>query len=209
MNPSELKYPTNDKKVIDLEPCFFDPEKFAWTAMLRSELPVIKKELETYINSQGMDAFIQGYPTLVDGSWKALALTFWKLRRPYYTLFPNTFAIFEKIPYCTALSFSRLTAGSVIKPHFGENNAYYRCHLGLDVPATLPDVGFKVGAEERSWEEGGVLIFNDAKMHSAFNFSDQQRTIIIFDVWREEYLHCFKGNCSPPQPRLVQKLPLV
>ena len=187
-----MKYPTNDKNVIDLECSYFNTDEFSWVRPLELEWEAIKNELEEYTKSEGLASFSQGYSTLVEGSWTALPLIFWNLKRNNSTFFPKTMSMFEQIPHCTSISFSQLAAGSVIKPHFGENNAYYRCHLALTVPAQLPDLGFRVGGEEREWQEGKVLVFNDAKMHSAFNFSDHNRTIVIFDVWRDEYIHCYK-----------------
>jgi aspartyl/asparaginyl beta-hydroxylase (cupin superfamily) len=57
------------------------------------------------------------------------------------------------------------------------------CHLPLIVP---PDCRFRVGNEVREWEEGKLLIFDDTIEHEAWNESDEDRIVLIFDIWRPE-----------------------
>jgi aspartyl/asparaginyl beta-hydroxylase (cupin superfamily) len=79
--------------------------------------------------------------------------------------------------------FSLLRPGARITPHTGTHNTRLTCHLPLIVP---PDCGFRVGNETREWEEGKLLIFDDAIEHEAWNSSDRDRLILIFDIWRPE-----------------------
>jgi aspartyl/asparaginyl beta-hydroxylase (cupin superfamily) len=79
--------------------------------------------------------------------------------------------------------FSLLRAGARIPPHTGTHNARLICHLPLLVPR---DCGFRVGNEVRTWEEGKLLIFDDTIEHEAWNNSDQDRVVLIFDIWRPE-----------------------
>jgi aspartyl/asparaginyl beta-hydroxylase (cupin superfamily) len=89
-----------------------------------------------------------------------------------------------------------MEAHSEIKPHYGETDAVYRCHLPLVVPASLPVTGFQVGYEQRSWEEGKLLAFNDAAYHKGWNTSDKERIVLIFDVIRPELLPRAKRICA-------------
>jgi aspartyl/asparaginyl beta-hydroxylase (cupin superfamily) len=79
--------------------------------------------------------------------------------------------------------FSLLRPGARINPHNGVHNARLICHLPLIVPSNC---GFRVGNDVREWEEGKILIFDDSIEHEAWNNSDQDRLVLIFDVWRPE-----------------------
>ena len=79
--------------------------------------------------------------------------------------------------------FSLLKAGARISPHTGMFNTRLVCHLPLIVP---PNCRFRVGNEVREWEEGKLLIFDDTIEHEAWNDSDEDRIVLIFDIWRPE-----------------------
>jgi ornithine lipid ester-linked acyl 2-hydroxylase len=71
-----------------------------------------------------------------------------------------------------------------------------RCHLGIEVPAGLPDCGLQAGTEQQAWGEGKWLFFNDAFKHSAWNNTDKRRIVIIMDVIRPEFLYKTKSICA-------------
>ena len=56
-------------------------------------------------------------------------------------------------------------------------------HLALDVP---PGCGFRVGNAVREWVEGRAFAFDDTIEHEAWNDSDEDRVVLIFDIWRPE-----------------------
>ena len=99
---------------------------------------------------------------------------------------PRTVAALEGWPRCevpgcspTAV-FSILDARARIPPHNGVNNTRLIVHLPLIVP---PGCGFRVGAEQREWEPGKALIFDDTIEHEAWNDSDTPRAVLILDIW--------------------------
>jgi len=99
---------------------------------------------------------------------------------------PRTVAALENWPRCevprcspTAV-FSILDAGARIPPHTGINNTRLIVHLPLIVP---PACAFRVGAEQREWEPGKALIFDDTIEHEAWNGSDTPRAVLILDIW--------------------------
>ena len=55
-----------------------------------------------------------------------------------------------------------------IRPHFGPTNTQLKAHLGLVVPqrsgdgTAAPCTTMRVGQEERAWEEGKALLFDDS-----------------------------------------------
>jgi hypothetical protein len=89
-----------------------------------------------------------------------------------------------------------MQAHSVIENHHGENTAYIRCHMGLEIPEGLPKVGLVVGDQERSWSKGELLAFCDAYAHGAFNHSDRDRYVLIFDIMPPKYGWYTKEYCA-------------
>ena len=57
------------------------------------------------------------------------------------------------------------------------------CHLPLLIPG---EGKLRVGNEARGWTEGQLLIFDDTIEHEAWNDADEDRVVLIFDVWRPE-----------------------
>jgi aspartyl/asparaginyl beta-hydroxylase (cupin superfamily) len=102
---------------------------------------------------------------------------------------PRTFDAIRQLPLCDiaprapTIMFSLLRAGARIPAHTGIINARLICHLPLVVP---PGCGFRVGNEMREWEVGKLLIFDDTIEHEAWNESDEDRVVLIFDIWRPE-----------------------
>src|SRR3989344_2693331 len=74
-------------------------------------------------------------------------------------------------------------AAARIPPHPGLINTRLICPLPLVAP---PGSWFRVGSDLRQWEEGKAWAFDDTIEHEAWNDSDQDRTILIFDVWKPE-----------------------
>lgn len=105
-------------------------------------------------------------------------------------LCPVTYkTIIENVPLCRITSrapsimFSLLKAGAKIPPHTGMLNTRFICHLPLIVPEKC---GFRVGRETREWNEGELMVFDDTVEHEAWNNSDEDRLVLIFDIWRPE-----------------------
>ncbi len=82
-----------------------------------------------------------------------------------------------------AIDFSLLRPHSRIPAHTGMVNCRFVCHLPLIVPLGR---GFRVGAETRELRVGELLVFDDSVEHEAWNDSDQDRLVLIFDIWRPE-----------------------
>ena len=82
-----------------------------------------------------------------------------------------------------SVMFSLLRPHARIPPHNGLINTRLICHLPLIVP---PGCGFRVGNENRHWQEGKAWVFDDSIEHEAWNPSDQTRVILLFEIWRPE-----------------------
>lgn len=100
---------------------------------------------------------------------------------------PETAKIIEsmdltRIPgYGPEVMFSVLKPKTRIKAHHGPINGRLIVHLPLIVPEDCGAI--RVGPEKRTWQEGQCLIFDDAFEHEAWNESDQERVVLILDVW--------------------------
>ncbi len=102
---------------------------------------------------------------------------------------PRTLQALAEVPLCRvpgrtpSVLFSRLTPGARIPPHHGLINTRLICHLPLIAP---PGSRFRVGNDVREWREGQAWAFDDTIEHEAANDSGQDRTVLIFDVWKPE-----------------------
>jgi len=102
---------------------------------------------------------------------------------------PRTMEALAGVPLCRvpgrtpSILFSKLKAGARIPPHHGLINTRLICHLPLVAP---PGSRFRVGNDTREWVEGRAWAFDDTIEHEAANDSGQDRTILIFDVWKPE-----------------------
>jgi aspartyl/asparaginyl beta-hydroxylase (cupin superfamily) len=97
---------------------------------------------------------------------------------------PQTTKLIREIPGLKTALFTRLGPQSKIAPHKGWAilaNHVLRCHLGVIVPEKC---GVWVEGEMRQQFAGDWLVFDDSQYHSGFNFSDQQRIVLLIDIER-------------------------
>ena len=180
---------------------FFEREAFDWAAEVEAATDTIREELRQLLATgrEGFRPYIQSHVNrprmdenqLLDSAdWSTLFLC--ENGTPdeaHIARCPATWAAMQAapLPHIThsgpTVMFSLLRPGARITPHSGVHNARLICHLPLIVP---PDCGFRVGNEVRAWEEGKLIIFDDTIEHEAWNDSDQDRVVLIFDVWRPE-----------------------
>jgi aspartate beta-hydroxylase len=76
---------------------------------------------------------------------------------------------------------SRMRASTHIEPHRGPTNLRVRCHLGIRVPEG--DCAIRVADQTRRWQEGKCLVFDDYFVHEAWNHTDEDRIVLIVDLW--------------------------
>lgn len=178
---------------------FYEREAFDWVPALEAQSEVIRAELEGVLGED--DAFrpyVESEPgrppkanaMLGDPRWGALYL--WRGGEPVAQQAercPRTMAALEAapIPRIAGRSpmalFSRLKPGMHIPAHTGFLNTRLICHLPLVVP---PGCSLRVGNEVRSWEPGKLLIFDDSIEHEAWNRGEDDRVVLLFEIWRPE-----------------------
>jgi beta-hydroxylase len=87
----------------------------------------------------------------------------------------------QNIPGLKTAMFSIFEPGKHLPAHRGPYNGLLRLHLGLIVPEPREQVAIRIGNEICHWEEGRVLIFDDAFEHEAWNKTDKTRVVLFID----------------------------
>ena len=180
---------------------FYPNEYLPWMKSLEEATDIIQQELQTllaqnakrftpYVHS-GLDRTVSDDGDLLDNeSWTSAYL--WQNGTPDTDVMaccPETVKLMESLPLtkinglAPSVLFSKLNAGATIAPHTGMLNARLICHLPLMVP---PECGLRVGQDERQVKRGEGWAFDDSINHEAWNRSDEERIILLFDVWRPE-----------------------
>ena len=86
--------------------------------------------------------------------------------------FKSTIELLKIYPEVTSIMVAKLTSGRKLPAHRGDKSIK-RIHLGLVVPEG--DISFRVRGEDKKWEEGKCLAFNDFYEHEAWNNTNQDR----------------------------------
>ena len=177
---------------------FFERSDFPQLDVLEENTDVIRDELMHALETAS-DAFvpyIQYQPGDPVNQWAELdhsdrwsTLHLWKGGEPVQenlARVPKTAAALEAAGLadidgvCPNVVFSALAPKTHIPPHHGETNARLIGHLPLIVPEHCK---LRVGFDEREWEVGKIMVFDDTLEHEARNDSDELRVVLIFDVW--------------------------
>jgi aspartate beta-hydroxylase len=177
---------------------FLDRRLFPWFAALETKTADIRAEALALIaaTTEGLRPYVRLDPGTPENKWSALdgsldwgACFLWEYgvrNDAVCARCPATAAAIEAIPQnrvpgrAPSAFFSILKAGAHIPPHTGVTNTRTIIHLPLVVP---PDCSFRVGGETRKWIDGQAFAFDDTIEHEAWNRSNQQRIVLILDVW--------------------------
>lgn len=179
---------------------FYPREEFAWAAQAEAATPRITAELRTLLEEGGHFApYLQSSTnqpamnerSLLDSSdWSACYLVQNGTVTSAGARCPRTLAALDAAPVprirdrSPNVLFSRLAPRTRIPPHNGFLNTRLICHLPLIVPR---DCGrLRCGSEERAWEEGRLMVFDDSIEHEAWNDSEAERIVLLFEIWRPE-----------------------
>ena len=99
------------------------------------------------------------------------------------------------------LGYSLVESQTHIRPHWGPTNTQIKAHLGLAVPRQ-PDGGrctsLRVGDEEREWEVGKALLFDDRWARPSQN---AKPTSLRASPCCNSWIHEVYNNCT--ESRLV------
>ena len=179
---------------------FYEASAFSWVRALEASAADIRAELGTllerntpfspYLTASADRPAYDNHGMADNSDWGAFYL--WrdgKALADNQALCPKTTAAIKRVPLvfsgkrCPSVLFSRLKAGARIPAHTGMINTRLIAHLALIVPEGC---GFRVGNDSRPWVQGKVWLFDDTIEHEAWNRSDKDRIILIFEVWKPE-----------------------
>lgn len=209
--PIQLWYGSSRRPFSGNEPWYFKVKELPWAVNLEKNWGNCRDEIANFIKEKD-GQFISTakfYESINDNnSWTGIMTLFWglKVSGDLYKKCPQLMLLLKQIPGLVSVSISRLNAHSTIAEHEGDTNGIMRCHLGIEIPGGLPECGFKVNGESRSWEEGKCLVFNDAYRHSAWNNTDKRRIILIMDIIRPEFMSKKNIICTSILARHVSYL---
>ena len=192
--PQHLYFPELPQKQ------FYDKSVFSWSQSLEARWKDIQKELlEVLSDDQFFSPYLQSEDHIPNSAatplansmdWSSLYLIKDGNAVPEnQAMLPATMAALKSVDLCRtgggtpSVLFSRLKPGTHIPPHSGMLNMRLICHLPIIVPG---DCRIRVGNKFHEWEEGKLVIFDDTIEHEAWNDSDKDRFVLLFDVWRPE-----------------------
>jgi len=174
------------------EPFFYQNQHFGWVKTLEENWTIIRDEMMPIISGEKEIELSSPYPPSLSepGAWKNIYfLNFMLQYHKNNKKYPKTYALLKSIPNLTFAEFTVLEPGCKVLPHIGETNTTIRGHLGISIPGQLPEAGIRVGNEERSWEEGKVVLFSDCYRHTVWNNTNGRRFVLVFDVTRDEFIN--------------------
>jgi aspartyl/asparaginyl beta-hydroxylase (cupin superfamily) len=70
---------------------------------------------------------------------------------------------------------------TTIQAHHGYSRMILRGHLSLIVPEGN-QCGIRVGDEIKHHMQGDMMVFDDSYEHSAWNHSNEERIVLMFDI---------------------------
>jgi len=192
---------TDSGETTKVAPRYYDWKKvFPELKIIEDNFKVIQRELVTLMESREWTPWpeerLYNGPQQ-SGQWKVIPLLY---TFPAYDessskwitsnnkLCPKTTELLKKIPNIRTALFSRLGGTTRLSQHQGWAdlaNYVLRCHLPLIVPQPEANLcGMWVEGHVQYHKPGKLLVFDDSKHHKAFNASDQDRMVLIFDILR-------------------------
>jgi aspartyl/asparaginyl beta-hydroxylase (cupin superfamily) len=179
---------------------FFEEQEFPWLSEMLAFLPAMEEELAAVLTNvaDGFDPYVRrqahrpapNNPLLDDDAWGAFH--FWRdgeIVDANAERCPATMAALALAPMPRIIGrspnahWSRLKPGAHITPHVGMLNCRLICHIPI---LTAPACTLRVGSETRTWKPGVPLVFDDSIEHEARNAGEQERVVLLFEVWRPE-----------------------
>jgi hypothetical protein len=176
---------------VDAMPSFYSTDDFPEVKLFAERFADIKSE---YLANGKKDEMYMPYPArklYLDDDWKVIPFEhkgtkfqdhpdeeqFIDGEREFPILSKTIEEVFGDRVQTSG--FSMLKANSHIGEHRGMPDNCLRFHLGIDVPEG--DIGIRVGDDVQRWEDGSMFIFDDRKLHEAWNNTNQDRVVFIID----------------------------
>jgi beta-hydroxylase len=177
----------NLKYAVHGNPPVYDNATFPWAADIEKEWKLIRAELDRVLTRKdelpGFHEILSEVSTIsTDRDWKTFVLCgYGSVSEEGIRACPETWRILQNIPGLKAAMFSIFEPGNHLKAHRGPYNGVLRLHLGLKVPAERDKIAIRVLDRICHWDEGKVLLFDDAYEHEAWNHSGETRVVLFVD----------------------------
>jgi ornithine lipid ester-linked acyl 2-hydroxylase len=168
-------------------PSVYENAVFPWAAAIEGEWRVIRKELESVLLRKSElpdfhDIAADVASISKDPGWKTFLLAAYGVKSEQnIALCPQTWRVVRSIPGLKTAMFSIFEPSKHLPAHRGPYNGLLRLHLGLIVPEPIDQVAIRVENRICHWEEGRVLIFDDAYEHEAWNRTEKVRVVLFVD----------------------------
>lgn len=170
---------------------FYDIQNFPWLKCFEDNFENIRREFDELEIPEGFflpwveknlyeGSRIGGWlvaPLILNGNYINSRLKY----------FPTLLQLFNENKGIITALFSIIKPGTWIIPHKGYekySEKILRFHLGLKVPSG--DIGIKVNDIQKKWKEGHSIIFDDSLIHEAWNYSEEDRIVLIFDFIKDK-----------------------
>ena len=162
---------------------FYDPDQWAYSPRLidsfhelLTEYNCFPKELHTVHTETKLQ---------VDGCWRQIVfLRKGQSSQDNCNAFPTIQRLLQELPIYDNCMISVIGPDAKIYPHPGHSNQHLRVHLCLH---TIGGAYMKIGMEQQEWHTGKVMIFQDSEIHEVVNTGPYERTVLLFDIKREDY----------------------
>lgn len=170
-------------------PALYNTEMIAGLSYLEKNAEIIRDELfQVLADPRLAELSFKKYSLKKQQGWSQIELRIYGVNYPQrLALFPETMKVLDQIPDISTIYFSALSPHTTIAPHTGDTDAFYRVHLGLEIPEKLPNCGFEVAGQQVEWQEGKCFAFNDMYYHTAWNHTEKERIVLILDILRPEF----------------------
>ena len=167
-----------------------DGSPFPWLGGLEQSATQIGLELDELLTHRAMlPAFHEISPDqrsiTSDDRWKAFFLHgFGHRSESNCARCPQTARALARIPGLVTAFFSILSPGKHIPKHRGVYKGLLRVHLGLRVPAAAERCRMEIDGTTLHWKVGEAFVFDDTYQHEVWNDTDEERVVLIVDVFR-------------------------
>lgn len=188
MNSFIGKYVGGDKR-----PVFLDLEKtYPKLLLIDQQFETVKKEfdhIDAHYKLEAYHEFDKGQYRISgkvepDRKWKVFMLNLMgEVPETALELCPETCKVLQQIPHIYQAFFSILEPMKPIPAHRGPYLGYVRYHIGLKVPTKSPPT-MRVHDQFHTWRQGESILFDDTWEHEVINECQQERAVLIVDVFR-------------------------
>lgn len=96
---------------------------------------------------------------------------------------PVTLEVVSKLPVVDMVTFSSLSPGTHLRPHYGPTNIKLRHQLCLE---SAEGARIRVGDEWRGWRQGECNVIDDSFDHEVVHAGDSRRVVMLVDCWHPD-----------------------